>query len=56
MRRFPDEVLAGIREQAEAVLAEEAEADPIFKEAYESLTAYMDRVGEWEALQAIPKK
>ena len=56
VRRFPDEVLSGIREQADAVLAEEAAADPIFKEAYESLTAYMDRVGEWEALQAIPKK
>lgn len=56
VRRFPDEVLSAIREQADVVLTEEAEADPIFKEAYESLTAYMDRVGEWEQLQAIPKK
>ncbi|WP_048645064.1 TRAP transporter substrate-binding protein [Nitratireductor soli] len=56
VRRFPDEVLIAIREQAEAVLIEEAAKDPIFKEAYESLTAYIDRVGEWERLQAIPHK
>ncbi|SOE16563.1 TRAP-type mannitol/chloroaromatic compound transport system substrate-binding protein [Hoeflea halophila] len=56
IRRFPDEVLADIRTEAEKVLTEEAANDPIFKEAYESLTAYMDRVGEWERLQAIPAK
>jgi TRAP-type mannitol/chloroaromatic compound transport system substrate-binding protein len=56
IRRFPDPVLAAIRTEAEAVLTEEANNDPIFKEAYESLTAYMDRVGEWERLQAIPAK
>jgi len=56
IRRFPDPVLAAIRVEAETVLAEEAANDPIFKEAYESLTAYMDRVGEWERLQAIPAK
>ncbi|MEM5493409.1 TRAP transporter substrate-binding protein [Hoeflea sp. AS16] len=56
IRRFPDEVLAAIRTEAETVLTEEAANDPIFKEAYESLTAYMDRVGEWERLQAIPAK
>lgn len=56
IRRFPDSVLAAIRTEAEIVLTEEAANDPIFKEAYESLTAYMDRVGEWERLQAIPAK
>ena len=56
VRRFPDEVLMAIREQADIVLAEEAQNDPIFKEALESLTAYMERVGEWERLQAIPHK
>lgn len=56
IRRFPDEVLAAIRTEAETVLTEEAANDPIFKEAYESLTAYIERVGEWERLQAIPAK
>lgn len=56
IRRFPDAVLADIRIEAEKVLTEEAANDPIFKEAYESLTAYMERVGEWERLQAIPAK
>jgi len=56
IRRFPDEVLAAIRTEAETVLTEEAANDPIFKEAYESLTAYIERVGEWVRLQAIPAK
>jgi len=56
IRRFPDTVLAAIRTEAETVLKEEAANDPIFKEAYESLTAYIERVGEWERLQAIPAK
>jgi TRAP-type mannitol/chloroaromatic compound transport system substrate-binding protein len=34
---------------------EEAEKDPIFKEAYESLNAYVERVGEWGELQALPR-
>jgi len=56
IRRFPDEVLSAIRTEAETVLTEEAANDPIFKEAYESLTAYIERVGEWVRLQAIPAK
>ncbi|MGF1527932.1 MAG: TRAP transporter substrate-binding protein [Candidatus Competibacterales bacterium] len=55
VRRFPDAVLARLREEAKQVLAEEAEKDPIFKEAYESLVAYMETAGNWVQLQSIPR-
>lgn len=53
VRRFPNEVLAGMREASREVMEEEAANDPIFKEAYESLTAYMQGVGRWSELQAL---
>lgn len=56
VRRFPDEVLVALREASDAVMAEQAEADPIFAEALESLNAYMDTVGEWSVLQALPAR
>lgn len=55
IKRFPDEVLAAMREAADAVMKEEAERDPIFKEAYESLTAYVARTSRWGELQALPR-
>ncbi|WP_238368779.1 TRAP transporter substrate-binding protein [Mesobacterium pallidum] len=54
VRRFPDEVLADLRVAANEVLDEQAAADPLFAEALTSLRTYMDTVGEWTALQAIP--
>lgn len=55
VKRFPDEVLAAMRKAAAEVMNEEAGKDPIFKEAYESLTAYVDRVSRWGDLQALPR-
>jgi TRAP-type mannitol/chloroaromatic compound transport system substrate-binding protein len=54
VRRFPDEVLADLREIASVVLDEQAEKDPIFAEALASLRAYMDGAGEWTSLQMFP--
>ncbi|MCC6001193.1 MAG: TRAP transporter substrate-binding protein [Pararhodobacter sp.] len=54
VRRFPDEVLAALREASHRVMQEEAERDEFFAEALESLTAYMETVGEWSVLQALP--
>ncbi|MFN4100423.1 MAG: TRAP transporter substrate-binding protein [Pararhodobacter sp.] len=56
VRRFPDEVLLALRDASDAVLDEQAEQDPIFAEALESLRSYMDSVGEWSALQALPAR
>jgi TRAP-type mannitol/chloroaromatic compound transport system substrate-binding protein len=55
IRRFPDEVLEALREASFKVMEEEAERDEIFAEAFESLTNYMDTVGEWSTLQALPQ-
>lgn len=55
VRRFPDEVLAALRQASEEVLAEEAENDPVFAEALDSLTAYVERVGRWNELQRLPR-
>lgn len=54
VRRFPDAVLADLRVAATKVLDEQAANDPLFAEALTSLRSYMDTVGEWTALQAIP--
>ncbi|MBN8290966.1 TRAP transporter substrate-binding protein [Rhodobacter sp. NTK016B] len=56
VRRFPDEVLLALRDASDAVLDEQAAQDPIFAEALESLRAYMDSVGEWSSLQALPAR
>jgi TRAP-type mannitol/chloroaromatic compound transport system substrate-binding protein len=55
VKRFPDEVLVAMKGAAQEVMEEEAAKDPIFKEAYESLTAYVERVGRWSELQALPQ-
>ncbi|HEX6144092.1 MAG TPA: TRAP transporter substrate-binding protein [Geminicoccaceae bacterium] len=55
VRRFPDEVLATLRDTSQKVLEQEAETDPIFKEAYDSLTAYMEKAASWHDLQALPR-
>lgn len=56
VRRFPDDVLKAMYATSKEVLAEEAKNDPIFAEALASLTAYMDSVGEWAHLQALPRE
>ncbi|SFJ53745.1 TRAP transporter substrate-binding protein [Celeribacter neptunius] len=54
VRRFPDEVLVGLRKAAYEVMDEQAAKDPLFAEALESLKAYMVSVGEWPELQNFP--
>ncbi len=54
IRRFPDEVLAALREESRKVLEEEAKSDELFKEAYESLTAYMETSRGWFEPQELP--
>lgn len=55
VKRFPDEVLVAMQKAATEVMEEEAAKDPIFKEAYDSLTTYVARVGRWSELQALPR-
>ena len=55
VRRFPDEVLNELRRVSMEVLEEEAASDPIFKEAYDSLQAYMEKAGRWQDLQQLPR-
>lgn len=55
VKRLPDEVLLALRDASEEVLAEQAAADPIFAEALASMQAYIDSVGEWGTLQALPR-
>jgi TRAP-type mannitol/chloroaromatic compound transport system substrate-binding protein len=55
IKRFPNEVLAAMRDAANEVMQEEAAKDPIFKEAYDSLTAYIERTARWAELQALPR-
>lgn len=55
IKRFPDEVLVAMRDAANEVMQEEAAKDAIFKEAYESLTAYVKRTSRWGELQALPR-
>ncbi|HEY9022006.1 MAG TPA: C4-dicarboxylate ABC transporter substrate-binding protein, partial [Paracoccaceae bacterium] len=56
IKRFPDEVLLALRAASEEVLEEQSQNDPIFAEALTSLRAYMDSVGEWSTLQALPPR
>ncbi|WBY03575.1 TRAP transporter substrate-binding protein [Ramlibacter tataouinensis] len=55
IRRFPDSVLAALQKASHEVMQAEAAKDPLFKEAYQSLTAYIKRNGRWIELQALPK-
>ena len=53
VRRFPPAVMDALRAESAKVLAQEAASDPIFKEAYESLTNYMKNVNQWHNLQSL---
>lgn len=55
IKRFPEEVLLAMRDAANEVMQEEAAKDELFKEAYESLTAYIERTSRWGELQAMPR-
>lgn len=55
IKRFPEPVLQALQAEARKVMQEESENDPLFKEAYESLIAYIDRMSRWKELQALPR-
>ena len=54
VQRFPEPVLKALQAESAKVLAEEAKADPIFKEALDSLNNYMNTVNQWHNLQKLP--
>lgn len=56
VKRFPEPVLLALRTAANEVMQEQAAKDPIFAEALKSLNSYMDSVGEWSTLQALPPR
>lgn len=51
VRRFPEPVLDALREATDEVIAEEMERDETFREAYESLSAHVERADRWYDLQ-----
>jgi TRAP-type mannitol/chloroaromatic compound transport system substrate-binding protein len=55
VRRLPEPVIAELKAVWDEVRQEEMDADPLFAEAYESLSAYQDLVGQWDELQAVPR-
>jgi TRAP-type mannitol/chloroaromatic compound transport system substrate-binding protein len=54
VKSFPDEVLAELRVATERVLNAEAEKDPLYGEAYNSMKAFVASSGRWTSLQNIP--
>ena len=53
VRRFPPAVMKALQEESRKVLEQEAAADPLFKEAYESLVNYMANVNQWHDIQRM---
>ncbi|MEW7008436.1 TRAP transporter substrate-binding protein [Lentilitoribacter sp. EG35] len=54
VKTFPDEVLAELRVATERVLGTEAEKDPLYGEAYNSMKAFVASSGRWTSLQTLP--
>ncbi|THJ34962.1 TRAP transporter substrate-binding protein [Lampropedia aestuarii] len=53
VRRLPDSVLDVLRKATDDVVQEEAGKDAVFKEAYDSLQAHMQRAKRWQELQQL---
>ncbi|CAJ1391794.1 unnamed protein product [Effrenium voratum] len=53
VQRFPDEVLAALRDATEEVFTEQSAADPMFKRALESYQAFSDKYDEYQSLSAL---
>lgn len=53
IRRFPDAVLDALRVATEDVMSEEAAKDALFKEAYDSYTAFSARYDVYQNLSSI---
>lgn len=50
--RLPDDALEALRKATNEVVEEERKKDPIFDEAYTSLSAYMESAERWRTLQS----
>lgn len=55
VKRFPEEVLNVLRQKTKEVLEEEAAKDPYFREAYDSIQTYLNKVGRWHSLQSFER-
>ena len=54
VKTFPDEVLSELRVATERVLNSEAEKDPLYGEAYQSMKDFVASSGRWTSLQTLP--
>lgn len=52
-RRLPDQVIAALRDTADAVLAEIAASDPFAKRVYDSFSAYRQEARAWSAISEV---
>lgn len=50
IRRLPDDVLARLRETADAIYAETAAKDPTFARVYEAYQEYMEQAQQYHAI------
>jgi TRAP-type mannitol/chloroaromatic compound transport system substrate-binding protein len=53
IKRLPPEVLDALRTATDEIIAEERANDPIFDEAYQSLTAHIESRKRWNELQNL---
>lgn len=53
IKRFPPAVMQALQAESMRVLQAEADNDPIFKEALESLLSYMENVNQWHDIQSL---
>jgi TRAP-type mannitol/chloroaromatic compound transport system substrate-binding protein len=53
IKRFPPAVMKALQVESMKVLEAEAQNDPIFKEALESLISYMEGVNQWHNIQSL---
>lgn len=53
LRKFPDDVLAALRETTDGVLEDLAKTDETTREIYESFTEFRDQVAEWHKVSEV---
>ena len=53
VRRFPDDVIDALRDAADRVYAEEAEADPMFARVLESYRSFAETFGDYQELSDL---
>lgn len=53
LRKFPDDVLAKLRELSQQVVAEVAERDPFSKKVYDSYSGFLAQAKEWSGIAEL---